>query len=124
MARAVLAGRLTEELRAKVDRAELDYGEEKMIFLKDLGSGHTRRAYARALAELEGFAFRRGRTVLELRPSDADAFLRGGELAPATVRLRAAAASSFYSFLERETDGRLKNPFRGTRMRPPGARVG
>jgi len=38
------------------------------------------------------------------------------------VRLRAAGASSFYGFLERETEGRIKNPFHGTRARPPSMR--
>jgi site-specific recombinase XerD len=118
VARAVLAGKLTEELRAKVDVAGIDPDAERDSFLATLPSSHTRRAYARALGELEDFARRRGRSVLELRQRDADAFLREGEGSPATTRLKAAAASSFYTFLERETDGRIKHPFRGTRARP------
>jgi integrase len=123
IARAVLAGKLTEELKAKVAIAEINYAEKKRFFLEGFSSPHTRRAYTMALKELEAFARRRGRDILELRPREADAFLKEGGHAPATVRLRAAAASSFYGFLERETEGRLKNPFRGTRARPAGIRV-
>ncbi len=118
VARAVLAGKLSEELRAKVDIAGIDPLAIRERFLSALPSPHTRRAYARALDELEAFARRRARNILELRARDADAFLRDGSGSPATARLRAAAASSFYSFLERETDGRVKHPFRGTRARP------
>jgi integrase len=121
VAKAVLAGKLTEGLRAKVDVAGIDYEEEKRIFLEGRASEATREAYGRALTELEVFARRRGRSVLELRPRDADAFIRGVQGAPATVRLRAAGASSFYGFLERETEERIKNPFHGTRSRPPAA---
>jgi integrase len=122
VAKAVLAGKLTEELRAKVDVAGIDYEEEKRIFLESFPSAATREAYGRALAQLEAFARRRGRSVLELRPRDADAFIRAVEGSAATVRLRAAGASSFYGFLERETEGRIKNPFHGTRSRPPSMR--
>jgi hypothetical protein len=37
---------------------------------------------------------------------------------PASVRLDFAAASSFYTFLERRSDGRVANPFRGSKARP------
>jgi integrase len=122
VAKAVLAGKLTEELRAKVDISGIDYEEEKRIFLEGRASEATREAYGRALTQLEAFARRRGRSVLELRPRDADAFIRGVEGSASTVRLRAAGASSFYGFLERETEGRIKNLFHGTRSRPPSSR--
>lgn len=122
VARAVLAGKLTEELRAKVDIAGIDYAAERRAFLEGRASQATQEAYARALDELEAFARRRGRGVLELRPRDADAFIRAVAGSPATVRLRSAGASSFYGFLERETEGRVKNPFRGTRARPSPSR--
>lgn len=123
VARAVLAGRLTEELKTRVDLARIDYADERAAFLAASSSDHTRRAYGRALDELEAFAARRGRDVLELRPRDADAFIRSHEGAPASVRLTAAAVSSFYTFLERETEGRVHNPVRGTRARPRSSRV-
>jgi integrase len=58
-----------------------------------------------------------------LRPKDADAFVHSLEDAPASLRLITAAVSSFYTFLERDTEGRLRNPVRGTRARPRSSRV-
>jgi integrase len=39
------------------------------------------------------------------------------------VRLTAAAVSGFYSFLEQETEGRVRNPVRGTRARPRSSQI-
>jgi integrase len=64
---------------------------------------------------------------LELTPAQADDFIyflrgevsekTGKANSPATVRLAAAAVSSFYTFLHRRHSA-IENPFRGTKARP------
>ena len=53
---------------------------------------------------------------MQRRNSDFVQQAAGGS--PATVQLRIAAASSFWTWLERR-HAELRNPFRGTRSRPP-----
>ena len=101
--------------------AGISYEGEKGAFLASAGktgSRHTRRGYGAALGRLEAFAGRIGAAPLELTPAQADDFiysLRGRSAA--SVRLDAAACSSFFTFMERR-HANLKNPFRGTKARP------
>jgi integrase len=124
LAHAVLGQRLARDLDRKADLAGIDYTAERDTFLETAGrakSPYTRKAYAAALSRLEDFAGRRGVAVLGLKARDADDFAYGLAAegrAPASVRLDLAAASSFYTFLERRSDGRVMNPFRGSKARP------
>jgi integrase len=101
--------------------AGIDYAAEKETFLNNAGktdSLHTRSGYRAALGRLETWANREGINILELTPARADDFiysLRGR--APASIRLDAAAVSSFFTFMERR-HASIKNPFRGTKARP------
>jgi integrase len=100
----------------------IDYGAKKETFLARTNSEHTRRAYASALDRLEAWANRKEINPLELSAADADRFIhdmKAADKAAATTRRNIAAVSAFYSFLERETDGKVKNPVRGTKQRPP-----
>jgi site-specific recombinase XerD len=108
--------------------AGIDYEKEKAAFLDNAGqSDHTRRGYAAALARLGAWAASRNINPLELSPSQADDFIyslrneksekTGKENSPATVRLTAAAVSSFYTFLHRRNTS-IENPFRGSKARP------
>lgn len=70
---------------------------------------------------MEAFCSAQGISPLELSPVRADdwiADLWGQGRAPATVNVDVAAASSFWTWLERR-HSELRNPFRGTRARPP-----
>ncbi|MDR0472839.1 MAG: site-specific integrase [Treponema sp.] len=99
----------------------IDYGAKKGTFLSYARSAHTRRAYASALDRLEAWASRKEINPLELNAAKADQFIhdmKAGGKAAATTRRDIAAISAFYSFLERETDGRVKNPIRGKKQRP------
>jgi site-specific recombinase XerD len=58
---------------------------------------------------------------LELNAADADAFIHDMKAqgkAVNSTRRDISAISAFYSFLERSTDGKVKNPVRGTKQRP------
>jgi site-specific recombinase XerD len=124
LANAVLGQRLARDLDRKADIAGIDYQAERETFLDTAGrakSPNTRKAYAAALARLEDFAARRGIAVLAMKAKNADDFaysLAAEGRAPASVRLDLAAASSFYTFLERRSDGRVSNPLRGSKARP------
>jgi site-specific recombinase XerD len=123
VARAVVARRLTDDLGRRAELAKIDYAEERATFLAHAsrtGSNHTARAYTSALLLLDAWAKRQGLEVLEMTPRNADDFayaLATEGRAPASIRRDIAAASSFFTFLERRHDF-IRNPFRGTKARP------
>jgi len=120
IAKLVMAQRLTAELNAKIDLAGIKWEAKRETFLDDAKSDHTRRAYKTALDKLEAWANREGINPLELTAATADQFIREikahGKSA-ATTRRDIAAVSAFYTFLERY-HAAIKNPIRGTRIRP------
>jgi len=121
IARLVMTQRLTEELNTKVNLAGIDWNKKKETFLNDTKSQHTRRAYAAALYKLETWVNREGINPLELNAATADQFIRELKAegkAAATARRDIAAVSAFYTFLERYHSA-IRNPIRGTRIRPP-----
>ncbi len=118
--RAVLADELKTDLKRAILAAGIDWKEEREAFLSDKTSRHTRAAYRRALASLEAWLARKGLIPADLIPRLADDYIRDlraeGKDADSS-RLFAAAASSFYTFLERRYE-EIRNPFRGTKARP------
>jgi len=125
MARLFMAQQAQAAFSVAVKIAGIDYAAEKRTFLENAGktkSAHTARAYRNALRELETYAAEKHVNVLELDPAGADGFIYWKNSQPrasaATVRLAAAATSSFFTFLERRHSGVLSNPFRGTKARP------
>jgi site-specific recombinase XerC len=120
IARLVITQRLADELKQKVDIVGVDWKEERKTFLGDAKSPHTRRAYATALNRLETWAARQGINLLSMAPAQADSFIRALKeegRAPASTRRDIAAVSAFFTFLERY-HAAVKNPIRGTRIRP------
>jgi site-specific recombinase XerD len=121
IAKLVMTQRLAAELNAKVDLAGIDWREKRETFLSDTRSEHTRRAYAAALDKLEAWASRENVNPLELNAAAADQFIRelkADGKAAATTRRDIAAVSAFFTWLERYHSA-VKNPVRGTRIRPP-----
>ncbi len=128
IARMVMAQRLAAELNTAVNLAGIDWQSEKAGFLAIAGeSDHTRRGYKNALGKLEAWAAPQRINPLELTPAQADDFIyslrtaknerTGRENSPATVRITAAAVSSFYTWLHRR-HASIENPFRGSKARP------
>ena len=123
IAKLVMTQRLAAELHTAVNIAGIDWQKEKTKFLDNAGqeqSAHTRRGYSNALGKLEAWAGGHGINPLELTAAQADDFiysLKASGSASASVRLAAAAASSFYTFLHRRHE-EIDNPFRGTKARP------
>lgn len=128
IARLVMTQRLAAELNTAVNLAGIDYEKEKAVFLENIGESiHTKRGYRNALGKLEIWAAGYHINLLELSPPQADDFiysLRTGksektskENSPATIRITAAAVSSFYTFLHRRHTS-IENPFRGSKARP------
>jgi site-specific recombinase XerD len=121
IAKLVTAQRLTAELNTAVDLAGVDWQEQQNTFLSDAKSPHTRRAYAAAMNRLEAWANLKGLNPLTMTTIQADQFIRflkDEGRSPASVRRDIAAVSAFYTWLERY-HGAIKNPVRGTRIRPP-----
>jgi site-specific recombinase XerD len=121
IARLVMTQRLTADLSRAVDLAGVEWPKERDTFLGDTKSPHTARAYAAALDRLEAWANKENINPLELSAATADQFIRELKAegkAAATARRDIAAISAFYTWLERY-HGAIKNPVRGTRIRPP-----
>jgi site-specific recombinase XerD len=121
IARIVITQRLARELDTAVDLAGIDWQEKRETFLSDTRSVHTRRAYNAALGRLETWASREGVNPLSMTAAHADQFIRNlkeAGRAAASTRRDIAAVSAFYTFLERY-HAAIKNPIRGTRIRPP-----
>jgi site-specific recombinase XerC len=123
LARVVVAESLKDDLRREADLARIDYQAERKRFLERAsrtGSTHTARAYRSALGRLDAWCSTQSISPLELTPARADDWIENEKAAggsSATVGLRVAAASSFWTWLERRHSD-LRNPFRGTRSRP------
>jgi site-specific recombinase XerD len=114
--------RRTDVVNRRIDLAGINWQTEQETFLNYTLSIHTRRAYTAALRNLETWAGKKGLNPLELNAASADQFIHDMKAhgrAPASTRRDIAAVSAFYTFLERNTGGKIKNPIRGTRQRPP-----
>ena len=120
VARGMVFDSLKDELKNRVELEKINYPQKKSIFLlrATKRSINTSKTYGSALDALEAWAQRKGLQVLEMKPKDADAFIDSLEGASSSIRLKVAACSSFFTFLDRETEGRIRNPFRGTKARP------
>ena len=122
IAKFVITQRLTAELNTAIDLAGVDWQEQQNTFLSDAKSPHTHRAYAAALSRLEDWASLKGLNPLAMTPLQADQFIRflkDEDRSSASVRRDIAGVSAFYTWLERY-HGTIKNPVRGTRLRPHG----
>jgi integrase len=121
IAKLVMTQRLAAELNTAVDLAGVEFDTERETFLTDTKSPHTRRAYAAALGKLEAWASREKVNPMAMTAAQADSFIRylkAEGRAAASVRRDIAAVSAFFTFLERY-HAAIKNPVRGTRIRPP-----
>ena len=121
IARLVMTQRLAAEMNIAVDLAGINWQKERETFLEYTKSPHTRRAYITALNTLENWASRKGINPLEMNAAAADRFIHDMKAegrAANSIRRDIAAVSAFYSFLDRNTDGKVKNPVRGTKQRP------
>lgn len=116
--KAVVFDELKDELKHRLDVARIDLAAKRELFLSRYRSQQTRQAYRAALQALDSWAERAGVMLLDLKPRHADAYIASCTGSPSSIRLRIAAASSFFTFLDRETEGRVRNPFLGTRLRP------
>lgn len=120
VARMVVGQRLAKALDHKATLAGIDYESEKKAFIAQAKSQHTARAYSTALARLDTWAKYLGTHPLALTAAQVDdwthSMARDGR-SPASVRRDVAAASSFYTWLERR-HADLHNPIRGTKARP------
>lgn len=120
VAKAYVFESLKDNLKRRVEIEKIDYHGKRQLFLIrcSKNSKLTPVTYGMALDLLDDWAARAGVHVLDMKANHADAFIESLLGASSTVRVRVAAVSSFFTFLQRETDGRVQNPFRGTKVRP------
>ena len=103
---------------------QIDYETEKENFFKQCSktkSNHTKRQYKNGLNKLEEYCKMNNKNILFIKAREADDFItevNSSELSNLSVRALVSSCSSFFSFLERRYPF-MKNPFRGTKTRPP-----
>ena len=103
---------------------QIDYETEKENFFKQCSktkSNHTKRQYRNGLNKLEEYCKMNNKNILFIKAREADDFItevNSSELSNLSVRALVSSCSSFFSFLERRYPF-MKNPFRGTKTRPP-----
>lgn len=103
---------------------QIDYETEKENFFKQCSktkSNHTKRQYKNGLNKLEEYCRMNNKNILFIKAREADDFItevNSSELSNLSVRALVSSCSSFFSFLERRYPF-MKNPFRGTKTRPP-----
>lgn len=122
IAQIVLINSYTDTMKKDVEIQKIDYEEKKQIFLDRARSNNTRNAYKYAFNSFEEYIKEKGlQSPLYCTASIADGYIyymqKKGS-APATIRRNVAGISSFYSFLERETEGAIHNVYRGTKALP------
>lgn len=123
LAKVVVVEGLRDELKIQVELEKIDYRAEREAFLTTASrtkSEHTEKAYGAALDRLDTWAATKGLAVLVMKPKHADDYayaLSAEGRASASVRRDIAAASAFFTWLERRHDS-IRNPFRGTKARP------
>ena len=123
-----LAEQTVDTFKAQAAAAKVDIKAAQAKFLKDKGSQsqRTREAYAAGLLEFNRFCEAEGIDAAALTPSQADDFVRylkDTGASSATVNLRKSAVRAFYSFLSRETDEMVRNPFAGSQVKVKAKRV-
>lgn len=125
IAKLVLIQRYTNQMSKDVELSKYDYNELKHIFLKNAGrtnSVNTKLAYENALNHFENYLTERKiENPLDIDTAIADDFIyevRNFGKSASTVRQYVGAISSFFSFAERRSSGKIKNVFRGTKARP------
>ncbi|WP_258018679.1 tyrosine-type recombinase/integrase, partial [Brachyspira hampsonii] len=103
---------------------QIDYETEKENFFKQCSktkSNHTKRQYRNGLNKLEEYCKMNNKNILFIKAREADDFItevNSSELSNLSIRALVSSCSSFFSFLERRYPF-MKNPFRGTKTRPP-----
>ena len=103
---------------------QIDYETEKENFFKQCSktkSNHTKRQYKNGLKRLEEYCTMNNKNILFIKAREADDFItevNSSGLSNLSIRALVSSCSSFFSFLERRYPF-IKNPFRGTKTRPP-----
>ena len=113
-----------EQLKEEQLIKQIDYETEKENFFKQCSktkSNHTKRQYKNGLNKLEEYCRINNKNILFIKAREADDFItevNSSELSNLSIRALVSSCSSFFSFLERRYPF-IKNPFRGTKTRPP-----
>ncbi len=124
LAQASIFSSMVDEMKIEHLIQAIDYQTERQAFFRQCSrndSKHTAKQYKNGLGKLEKYIETNNINILKLSPSQADDFcisLKSLDLSNTSIRATISSCSAFFSFLERRHMA-IKNPFRGTRTRPP-----
>ncbi len=115
---------IVDDLKIDTQLNGIEYENEVKIFLAQCSrndSKHTVLQYKNGLSKLDDYIANTNINILKLTALEADNFcisLKQLDISNATIRTTISSCSAFFSFLERRHQA-IKNPFRGTKTRPP-----
>ena len=122
----ILQSNIIDEIKQELKQQKLfykyNYENEKQSFLDTCKSENTKSGYNYALKDFEGFCTQYEiENPIACTPSNVDTWLlnqRTQNKAPSTIRRNAGALSAFFAYIERKSNGEIRNPVQGTKARP------
>ena len=122
--KSVIVDELKSDIANKKALLQYDFNKECTEFLEHcmLKSKHTAKAYRYALTDWANWSRLKGYdSPLLITPEIADDYiytLQKQGVSSATIRQRIGGLSAFFNALDRKSNGKIKNCFRGTRATP------
>lgn len=122
----ILQSNIIDEIKQELKQQKLfykyNYENEKQSFLDTCKSENTKSGYNYALKDFETFCNQYEiENPIACTPSNVDMWLlnqRTQNKAPSTIRRNAGALSAFFAYIERKSNGEIRNPVQGTKARP------
>lgn len=122
----ILQSNIIDEIKQDLKQQKLlfkyNYENEKQIFLSTFNSENTKNGYNYALKDFERFCRQYEiENPIACTPSNVDTWLlnqRTENKAPSTIRRNAGALSAFFAYIERKSNGEIRNSVKGTKQRP------
>lgn len=122
VAKWVMFSRYATEMSKDIDTLEADYTAQKTAFIDSRRSDSTKTAYRYAFTAFEDYTAVRGLAdPLKCTAAIADDWIYSmskQSTTVATIRRNVTAISSFFTFVDRRTNGTIRNPFAGTKALP------
>ena len=123
VAEYVILNKYASEMSRDIELLDYDYNELKDTFLNlVIKKVNTRLAYENAFRYFEEFLVKKNITspfnISYLQADEYAYFLMGKNLSNGTVRQVFTAISSFYSYLNRISEGKIRNNFLGSKAKP------
>lgn len=122
IAELVVIERYKKEMNKEVDLKKYEYKSLKEIFISSCRTENTKQTYLNSFKKFEKYSNDCAiKNPLSISAATADDFiysLSNQKLSASTIRITAKCISAFFSFVERRSDGTIRNVFAGSKAMP------